>query len=248
MTEAEWLASDNASAMIEARYPLFGPLPATTSERKLRLFTTACCRRIWHLLPDDLSREAVEVAERFADGAATEPERAEAGRLASEAYYSKFGSDGRDSERYAAAICLCQPHGPGIRGSAAHAASEIPGAVGSAVIASVLDSADPEPAFPRWPADKSPVEVAERVASADLLRDIIGNPFRPVTFSPSWRTDTALTLARTMYEAREFGAMPILADALQDAGCDNDDILAHCRGDRPHVRGCWVVDLVLGKC
>jgi hypothetical protein len=80
-----------------------------------------------------------------------------------------------------------------------------------------------------------------------LLRDIFGNPFRPVTFAPDWRTDTAVSLAQQMYEARKFSAMPILADALQDAGCDNDDILAHCRGEGPHVRGCWVVDLVLGK-
>ncbi len=56
-----------------------------------------------------------------------------------------------------------------------------------------------------------------------------------------------MTLARTMYESRDFSAMPILADALQDAGCDNEDILGHCRGSGPHVRGCWVVDLVLGK-
>jgi hypothetical protein len=81
-----------------------------------------------------------------------------------------------------------------------------------------------------------------------LLRDIFGNPFRAVTFSPEWRTDTAVTLARQMYESREFGAMPILADALQDAGCDSDDILSHCRDtSQTHVRGCWVVDLVLGK-
>ena len=83
---------------------------------------------------------------------------------------------------------------------------------------------------------------------ADLLRDIFGNPFRPVTFAPVWRTDTAVSLARQMYEARDFAAMPILADALQDAGCDNADILAHCRDPKQvHVRGCWVVDLVLGK-
>ncbi|AMV27478.1 hypothetical protein VT84_23965 [Gemmata sp. SH-PL17] len=81
----------------------------------------------------------------------------------------------------------------------------------------------------------------------DLLRDIVGNPFRPVTFFPSWRTSTAVTLASQMYESREFGAMPILADALQDAGCDNADALDHCRGPGPHVRGCWVVDMVLGK-
>ena len=81
---------------------------------------------------------------------------------------------------------------------------------------------------------------------AVVIRDIFGNPFRPVAFSPSWRSDTALSLARGMYESRDFGAMPILADALQDAGCD-DDVLNHCRGKGPHVRGCWVVDLVLGK-
>ena len=87
----------------------------------------------------------------------------------------------------------------------------------------------------------------EYVAQAILLRDIFGNPFRPVTFSPSWRTSTAASLASQMYESGDFGAMPILADALQDAGCDSADVLDHCRGPRPHVRGCWVVDLVLGK-
>ncbi len=70
---------------------------------------------------------------------------------------------------------------------------------------------------------------------------------RPVAFSPSWRTSTAVTLAAQMYEARDFGALPILADALQDAGCDSADVLDHCRGPGPHVRGCWVVDRVLGK-
>ena len=81
-----------------------------------------------------------------------------------------------------------------------------------------------------------------------LFRDIFGNPFRPVAFDPAWRTDTAVSLARQMYESREFGAMPILADALLDAGCDNPDILNHCRDTaQGHVRGCWVVDLVLGK-
>jgi hypothetical protein len=81
-----------------------------------------------------------------------------------------------------------------------------------------------------------------------LVRDIFGNPFRPAPFHPSWRTDTAVLLARSVYESRDFGAMPILADALQDAGCDNEHILTHCRdASATHVRGCWVVDLVLGK-
>ncbi|MDB5308836.1 MAG: hypothetical protein JWO38_3038 [Gemmataceae bacterium] len=92
------------------------------------------------------------------------------------------------------------------------------------------------------PADDE--EAAER---CEILRCIFGNPFRPVTTDPSWLTSTVLSLARQMYESRDFSPMPILADALQDAGCDQPDILAHCRGDGPHVRGCWVVDLVLGK-
>ena len=87
----------------------------------------------------------------------------------------------------------------------------------------------------------------ERREACPVVRDIFGDPFRPVNFSPSWRTDTAVALARQMYESRDFGAMPILADALQDAGCASADILSHCRGPGPHVRGCWVVDLLLGQ-
>jgi hypothetical protein len=83
---------------------------------------------------------------------------------------------------------------------------------------------------------------------ACLIRDVVGNPFRPITFNPAWRTSTAVALATQMYDSRDFSIMPILADALQDAGCDNDDILSHCRDPQgTHVRGCWVVDLVLGK-
>jgi hypothetical protein len=81
-----------------------------------------------------------------------------------------------------------------------------------------------------------------------LLRDLLGNPLRPVSFGPLWHSDTAVSLARRIYETRDFSAMPILADALQDAGCDNDDVLSHCRGPHEaHVRGCWVVDSLLEK-
>jgi hypothetical protein len=80
-----------------------------------------------------------------------------------------------------------------------------------------------------------------------LLLDIFGNPFKPVSFDPSWRTSTVVSIAQGMYESRDFSPMPLLADALQDTGCQNEDILNHCRGDGPHVRGCWVVDLMLGK-
>jgi hypothetical protein len=80
-----------------------------------------------------------------------------------------------------------------------------------------------------------------------ILRDIFGNPFRPVTFDPRWRTSDVVGLAQAIYDDKAFERMPILADALMDAGCDEEQIIAHCRGDGSHVRGCWVVDLVLGK-
>jgi hypothetical protein len=110
---------------------------------------------------------------------------------------------------------------------------------------------------------------------SDLLRDIVGNPFQPVVFDPNWLTTTIVAIARGIYESRDFSPMPLLADALQDAGCENEEILSHCRSARnfspmplspkvkiqdanedflngsrfagPHVRGCWVVDLILGK-
>ena len=89
---------------------------------------------------------------------------------------------------------------------------------------------------------------AERSLQADFLRDIFGNPFRPIVADANWLTSTVVSLARGIYEDRAFDRMPILADALQDAGCDSEDVLNHCRdANQVHVRGCWVVDLVLGK-
>jgi hypothetical protein len=80
-----------------------------------------------------------------------------------------------------------------------------------------------------------------------FFRCIFGNPFRPITLEPSWRTSTVVALSNGIYQDRAFDRMPILADALQDAGCENVDILNHCREPENHVRGCWVVDLILGK-
>jgi hypothetical protein len=88
---------------------------------------------------------------------------------------------------------------------------------------------------------------AESRAEQPLLHDIFGNPFRPVAMDPAWRTEAALALARQMYESRDFSPMPILADALQDVGCEDGAILSHCRVGGPHVRGCWVADLIIGK-
>jgi len=86
---------------------------------------------------------------------------------------------------------------------------------------------------------------------SDVLRCIFGPlPFRPVALAPSWRTwhgGLPVSMARRMYGSRDFGDLPVLADALEEAGCQDQDILGHCRSGGEHVRGCWVIDLLLGK-
>src|SRR5205807_20572 len=99
----------------------------------------------------------------------------------------------------------------------------------------------------RGHAQADQVRAREEEVQSSLLRDIFGNPFSPVAFDPRWLTTDVVALARGIYEDRAFDRLPLLADALMDAGCDSDDILSHCRSEGPHVRGCWVVDLVLGK-
>ncbi|MCE9561748.1 MAG: hypothetical protein K8U57_06795 [Planctomycetes bacterium] len=82
----------------------------------------------------------------------------------------------------------------------------------------------------------------------NLVRDVVGNPYHPIARGPSWLTSTVVALAEGIYQERAFDQMPILADALQDADCDNTVILNHCRDEKlTHVRGCWALDLVLGK-
>ena len=87
----------------------------------------------------------------------------------------------------------------------------------------------------------------EARAQKKILHDIFGNPFRRVVIDAAWLTTTAVAIATGIYADRAFDRMPILADALEEAGCTNADVLLHCRGAEPHVRGCWVVDLLLGK-
>jgi hypothetical protein len=221
MTEAQWLACDNPAQMLKL-------VRDGTSERRLRLFACACCRRIWYLLADERSRIGVEVAERLAEGLVPRDELEEVAGEASAVFYE--ASEKSDSlsnsgfHRMVAAAAAADALDE--RDQMLRTVTRATGAIGS---------------------QQATVD-QEEVAQSALLRDIFGNPFRPVAFSSEWRTDTALSLARQMYDGRDFGAMPILADALQEAGCDNEDILNHCRGtNATHVRGCWVVDLVLGK-
>jgi hypothetical protein len=102
----------------------------------------------------------------------------------------------------------------------------------------------------RWAVEEAiygEAEAKERSRQADLLRDLFGNPFRPVTFDPAWRTPGVWAIAQTIYDERAFNRMSELANALEMVGCTDSDFLTHCCQPGPHVRGCWVVDAILGK-
>ncbi len=242
MTEAEWLACEDSPALLvylkigSGRAKLRKVTSRRGCERKSRLFLVACARRNWSLLQDHRSREAVEVAERFADASADVAEL-EAARDAAWAAYQAVRSLPNPAVYCAANIAVEAAQVTFSQGFS----QSIHGAGIAALAPASKGNADTQHAYDEQ------IRVLERSVQATFLRDILGNLFRPVTFSSVWRTDTAVSLARQMYESRDFSAMPIVADALQDAGCDSADILDHCRRDGPHVRGCWVVDLVLGK-
>jgi hypothetical protein len=197
------------------------------------LLAVALCRRIWDRFQYDDCREAVEAVERLAD----DP------RVYDEDYAIAAEADAA-MERLQEGYARVHEAAPGPRG--AYLAATACGGMwhdpdglieGVAEVAAIAAAGDAE--GPAWE--------AERRAQARLLHELFGNPFRPVAADRSWLTSDVVGLARAIYDDRAFDRLPSLADALQDAGCDQADVLAHCRGDGPHVRGCWVVDLLLGK-
>jgi hypothetical protein len=226
VTETDWLAATDPDPLLEF-------LGGAATARKLRLFACACCRRIWDRLADERSRLAVSVAERYADRMATGEELIEA----ADNVHHEVPSD-EWAACYAINPSWDSGYGPGGQ-TATH-----PYAYWTAIHCANEASGNIAGGNPPRPVEGV---VAEQAHQACLLRDIFGNPFLPITFPPSWRTPTVIALAQQMYESRDFSAMPVLADALQEAGYDNEDILNHCRQPGTHVRGCWVVDLVLNK-
>jgi hypothetical protein len=220
MIEAEWRTSTDLPYLIKQ-------LRENGKDRKLRLFACACARRLWDLFPSGNARKAVEVAERFADGAATAHELAEVYDAGMKAW---------SEARLAWAVIVSGGMSVAIEdasGAALYTAMHVPDAKIS-------------PGIPHRTAAKA----QERRALLALLRDIFGDLFRAVRVEPSWlrwNGGAVPKLAQAIYDDRAFAHLPILADALEEAGCDNPDILAHCRSGGEHVRGCWVVDLLLGK-
>jgi hypothetical protein len=219
MTESEWLTSADPDAMLKA-------VGRRLSARKKRLFACACCRRILHLIPDARAREALEVSERFADSAATRTQLAAACSMAWEAYEEAMSAEAPEEPFAEAVEAAC--------GRKLDAAA-------------VAHTARLEECYAEPTPEEMAFTEAEWVAQAELLRDLVGNPFRPTAVAQGWRSTDVLALAREIYAGGRYEQMSILADALEDAGCADAEVLRHCRGAGPHVRGCWVVDGLLEK-
>lgn len=229
MTEREWFDSRDPERLLNG-------CPCRPPERKLRLLGCGCCRAVWDRFTDDRTRRAVEVVERFADGLATEAEMAVAERESSTARDLAIGSYSTAPRRHRSR------HGRGTSW-AAHALTNIP--PGRDKVPTVFD--DLLVALDRLQYTRRGDVRAVRAAQADLARDVLGNPFRPVALDPAWLTPTVGRLAHGVYDDRAFDRLPVLADALEDAGCDHPEVLAHCRGKDAHARGCWVVDRLRGR-
>jgi hypothetical protein len=229
MTEAEWLACADPEQMLAF-------LRGTASDRKLRLFACSCCRRVWDLLTDPASRAAVEFSEAHADAGVRGRRGFPAVRRAAHLAFRAAQREAETAAPEARAVT-------GARMLAAYAVDALTAPVQAAAVANNLARAVRVQRGIALAAGACP----EQEQQAGLVREQFGNPFRRVAVELRWLSSDVLALARGIHADWAFDRLPILADALQDAGCDNEDILSHCRGPGPHVRGCWVVDWVLGK-
>jgi hypothetical protein len=232
MTEEQWLDCTDPMPMLDF-------LHGRGSDRKLRLFAVACCRHVWHLLTDERGRRAVEVSERFVDGWASRQELEDAFSAADQALH--FFS------RQARPMSPWQAWQGRLVAAMARQAAHLEVAV---VADRVADTAVLAATWAGTGGDHQAQAADEQAHQAVILRDIVGSPFRPAQVDPAWLAwegGTVPKLAAAIYKERAFDRLPILADALEDAGCDNADLLAHLRGPGPHVRGCRAVDLLLGK-
>ncbi|HEY7425146.1 MAG TPA: hypothetical protein VH682_13025 [Gemmataceae bacterium] len=220
MREEEWLACADPLPMLEF-------LKGRVSNRKLRLFACACCRQGWRRLTNPYLRLAVETAEQYADNQTTQEELAKA----------RAAAWSVNQMRHEHAIAAARAT---VRESAWAAAREAQQQMIQQIWKKV------ERGWATAPEEK---KTSQRRQS-DLLRCIIGDPFYPAAVDPYWlvwNNATIAKLASLISDERAFDRLPILADALEEAGCGNADFLNHCRQVGEHVRGCWVVDLILGK-
>lgn len=212
MTEAEWLACTDPVEMLEA-------MPGTTSARKLRLFACACCRHFCAWIDDEQFLQAVETADRFADGRGTKAALKRARQSVRAVRHRLPTEQGKASVEWVALWLAEVTASENAFGGVVHEIQRL--------------------------GSEGLLRPDERPAADLLLRCIFGNPFVTVALDPIWKTSDVVSLAHTIYDTSAFDRLSSLAVALRDAGCDNNDILSHCDNNGPHARGCWVVDLLL---
>lgn len=252
LTEGNWLAFNNP-------YEALNAVPGGVSQRKLRLLAVACCRRIWGLLPDHECRHVVEFAERLADGEGGEAERAwlqtRMARVTAEYYHEAATPGSRASARFVASVAASRAAGPPPRRGRLPSGGAISCAdTWVSAAAATFDPAGHPPLSNEGLTVGLIGRLPEARAQCELVRDIVGGPAQQGPPPPCCRTPTARALARAAYEDRSLPAghldpvcLGVLSDALEEEGCEDDELLSHLRSPGPHVRGCWAVDLVLGK-
>lgn len=235
MTELEWHRSINPAELIR-----FAAHSGRATERTLMLFGVRCCRLLWPLFPDNL-RHAVKQVEAFADGAIDRP-------TLDRVSVPWARRSEPEADRRTNSVCHTLLVG-NLYVSTADRMCAVADQLSRAVTAAQRPPRPPltgDEGYDEYDLDTEPDESA--VYQQVLLAfDVFGNPLRSPQLDPSWLTPTVVALAQLAYKERSFGRLPILADALEEAGCADDDILSHCREDGPHARGCWVLDLLLGK-
>jgi hypothetical protein len=244
MTEQEWLKSTDP-------WPVLQFLRGNASDRKLRLFAVSCHRRIWHLLSDKgVCRKTVEFAERYADGLASRNELhghawGKPGSAFSVVLYTAWAA-AENSFLFGAgtakkAVLRMDVENYNKREDAFKRAWE-DHSLGDAL--QIAEAAMPI----EWMAKGNAAWTEELEGQCQVLREIFGSlPFRSVYLDPSCLTSEVKAVAEAIYDQRTFDHLPHLADALEEAGCHDNEVLSHCRSDDPHVRGCWALDLILGK-
>jgi hypothetical protein len=226
MTEQGWWENEDPSAMLESlRYI------ALASERKLQLFSCWSLRRLYQVLSN--LNAARLINSMYADGIRERLQEYRPDFLQTVEERADDGSNSNDTPRFINLIRRAVNR-QFLIGVSKYRFLEFTQEVSGWTLAMIETY--------------SSLESKERVASCTILRDMVGYPFRgPVTFHPHWLTSTVQQLAGLIYKERQFDKMPLLGDALEEAGCDNAEVLQHCRGGGEHDRGCWVVDQVLGK-
>lgn len=262
MTEQEWLNGTDPRPMLEF-------LRGKASGRKRRLFAVACCRHLWPLFTDLRVRDAVETAELWADGRASPEQlashRAAARRALEQARLRALREADRAGLSWSTLKFHFDHHAGAFEAAAealsaqtAHARTlggHFPERAAWGAMLAVIPAIELEPLH-RADGFHEEYLAGARLVQVALLRDLFGNPFRVVSINPvwllrgngrPWERGPVAELAQTVYDQRAFKRLPVLADTLEEAGCSDKEILGHLRGPEPHVRGCWVIDLLLNK-